>query len=218
MSLILYVIGRGLESADGDRGVHDAPLRLVREGDLVAVVSELDGVPDADKDLMWEYEAVIERLSTEPVLPARFGSLFADEASVRAMLSERCDELVAALWQVAGAVEFAVSAGWLSDGDGDKRDGPPQPGTEYLMGRLERQRRARDVVERLDPLAELARSMRHRVLPRTALPVSAAYLVDDERSREFADLVAHLGEELEDIELVCTGPWPPYTFALGEPA
>ena len=44
-----------------------------------------------------------------------------------------------------------------------------------------------------------------------------AYLVDRARVDEFVALAAQLGDGLDDVELVCTGPWPPYSFAEGAP-
>jgi hypothetical protein len=48
--------------------------------------------------------------------------------------------------------------------------------------------------------------------------VHDAYLVDQERISEFVALVEQLDARLDDVELVCTGPWPPYSFAEGGPA
>jgi hypothetical protein len=44
-----------------------------------------------------------------------------------------------------------------------------------------------------------------------------AYLVDRGRVREFVAMVEQLDDRLDDVELVCTGPWPPYSFAEGAP-
>ena len=40
-----------------------------------------------------------------------------------------------------------------------------------------------------------------------------AYLVDRGRVGEFVALVHELGGCLDGVELVCTGPCPPYSFA-----
>jgi hypothetical protein len=219
MSVLLYAIGRALGPSLG-AGVGGAPLGVVAEGELAAVVGPLGESPEPEEDRLWEYEAVIERLlgSAQALLPARFGTTFADELAARAMLRERQLDLLAALDRVGGAVEFAVSAGWRRDSEGDADHGLELTGTEYLMGRLQHQRRARDVARRLAPLSALARRDQQRVVPRAELPVRTAYLVDYARTGEFTQLVSQLGQELEDVELVCTGPWPPYSFALGAPA
>jgi hypothetical protein len=42
--------------------------------------------------------------------------------------------------------------------------------------------------------------------------LSAAYLVDRERVDSFRARVEELGEEIDGAAVVCTGPWPPYSF------
>ena len=69
----------------------------------------------------------------------------------------------------------------------------------------------------LEPLTSLARGSRRSLVPQPDLPVLDAYLVDRVRVREFLAMVQQLGDGLKDVELVCTGPWPPYSFAEGTP-
>ena len=70
----------------------------------------------------------------------------------------------------------------------------------------------------LDALTSLARSSRRALATRPDLPVLDAYLVDRGRVREFVAMVEQLDDRLEDVELECTGPWPPYSFADESPA
>ncbi len=44
-------------------------------------------------------------------------------------------------------------------------------------------------------------------------PVREAYLVDRDRLESFARAIRALDEREPEIEMVCTGPWPPYSFA-----
>ena len=85
----------------------------------------------------------------------------------------------------------------------------------YLRDRLETRQSARRLASELDPLTALARSIRRALIPRRDLPVLDAYLVDRGRVGEFVALVAELGDCLDGVELVCTGPCPPYSFADG---
>ena len=41
----------------------------------------------------------------------------------------------------------------------------------------------------------------------------AAYLVDREAVEGFVGLVRRLQAAHEDLRILCTGPWPPYSFA-----
>ena len=50
---------------------------------------------------------------------------------------------------------------------------------------------------------------------RTRPSVRLAYLVDEEAVEPFQELVRDLESELGHVQLACTGPWPPYSFAGG---
>lgn len=216
MSLVLYAITEAGEG--GGSGLHGESLRTVSEGGLTAVVSVHAGprgTPDAAADL-WEYERVVERLmGARAILPMRFGTVLGDEQAVRGLIRERHAALAAGLERVRGTVEVAVRAGWREPEPPARADGP---GTTYMLDRLALHRRARELADRLSPLAEMAREIHTRFLARGNLPVLGAYLVEREKVTEFTDSVRDLDERHADIELVCTGPWPPYSFAPGAQA
>jgi len=48
---------------------------------------------------------------------------------------------------------------------------------------------------------------------RAQMILNAAYLVDDERGRDFAAAVTSLANRHPGVRLELTGPWPPYSFA-----
>ena len=75
----------------------------------------------------------------------------------------------------------------------------------------------RRVAGELDSLKPLALSSRRTLAPRPDVPLLDAYLVDRERVDEFVALVEQIDVGLDDVDLVCTGPWPPYSFAEGAP-
>jgi hypothetical protein len=41
--------------------------------------------------------------------------------------------------------------------------------------------------------------------------------VPRQRVEEFRDAVRELEQRHPDVTLVCTGPWPPYSFATADP-
>jgi hypothetical protein len=216
VSLLVYAIAEAGAGAVGGTGFESRSLYRVTEGRLVALVSDHPGgSPRPTSDTLREYEHTIERLmDCGTILPARFGSILVDESAVRAMLQRRCNDLLAALHRVRGAVELGLRA---SSHRTPKLPAPAgrQSGTTYMHDRLAQQRRAREVASELEPLAAVARSSRRQQYPAPALPLLDAYLVDRERVDEFIALVEQLDNRLEDLELVCTGPWPPYSFAEG---
>jgi hypothetical protein len=209
MSVLVYGIAKRDAAPVKGRGLQRQPLRGVRAGPLVAIVSDHDDAPRPAVETLWDYEQTVERIAQlHPMVPARFGGVLDDDAAVVEMLDSKHEGLLVALDKTCGAVELAVRASWQP---------PPEPdvhtGTSYMHARLELRRKAREVVDALTPLGELARAWSHKLPARPGEPARLAYLVDRERVRDFAAAVEQLDNRLSGIELVCTGPWPPYSFA-----
>jgi Gas vesicle synthesis protein GvpL/GvpF len=218
MSLLVYGIVEADDVEPAGHGLDDHPLRGVAEGPLVAIVSDHDDrPPERTADALGAYERTVRRLmDLGAILPAQFGSMLADEDAVRELLRRRRRDLLARLLSVRGAVEIGIRASWLGHVDGVPDSRPPS-GASYLRDRFELRQSARRVASVLEPLTSLARGSRRSLVPQPELPVLDAYLVDRVRVREFVAMVEQLGDRLEDVELVCTGPWPPYSFAEGTP-
>jgi hypothetical protein len=86
-----------------------------------------------------------------------------------------------------------------------------------LLSRLERERRRREIAARIHPpLARLARASATRTNPGNPGLFKAAYLVDEDQVEAFTGRIEHLQDELGGTTIVCTGPWPPYSFAIDE--
>jgi len=197
-------------------GLDDEPLHALVEGSLAAIVSDHAGAdPEPAIDSLRGYESTVRGLmERDAILPARFGTVLPSEGAVRSLLRRRRRDLLLRVRRVRGAVELALRANWRA-GAGMLPGARPPSGTSYLRERLELRQSARRVASELDPLAALARSSRQTISPAPDLPVLYAYLVERERVREFVAMVAQLDDTLDDVELICTGPGPPYSFAEG---
>jgi Gas vesicle synthesis protein GvpL/GvpF len=211
MSVLVYGICERGDAAIEGRGLQQRPLRGLCGGSLMAIVSDHDEPPPRAVETLWEYEEVVERIAAErSMIPARFGSVLDDDDAVLDMLSARHETLLAVIGQTRGAVELALRATW---------EQPPEPdsqtGTGYLRTRMQLRQRAREVADGLMPLGRLSRTSRCELPGRPQEPMRCAYLVDRDKVDDFAASVQQLDEQLADVELVCTGPWPPYSFAEG---
>jgi Gas vesicle synthesis protein GvpL/GvpF len=192
-------------------GLADAPLESLREGELLAVFTRhTDPVGDPAPEALWAHERVVERLMDDrAVLPMRFGSRLEDEDALRRLLAERRLPLLAALARVAGRVELGVRA--------IERDSAPvattvATGRDYLLAKL----RVGGLADELhEPLAELADEARRHPPRGAGELLRAAYLVDRSATARFRATVERLQARRDDVALLCTGPWPPYSF-VGE--
>lgn len=164
------------------------PLRLVPAGEVGVVVAPA-AEEEADAEALWQRESLLEELMRErALLPVRYGTRVEDDAAVAAAVAPRAGELAAALERVRGAVEVSVRA--VPAGD-------PDPGA------------AEAVHERL---AAMAREHARHEGPEL---LRAAYLVENAEVDGFVAAVRALQHEHAGLSILCTGPWPPYSFTEG---
>jgi gas vesicle protein GvpL/GvpF len=164
-------------------------------------------------DLLRHHEMVMlvhERC--EAVLPARFPTWLREAAAAEQLLRQRHAVLSAALANVAGRAELAVT---IIPGTAEPVDEADTPGRRYLRARQQAQRGyavAQAVAEELT--AALGEDVIERLVrpgPR-GLGASLALLVP----REQAFIVKQRLEATplaDDVRILVNGPWPPYSFA-----
>ena len=212
--MYLYGICEEAAAAPAGEGIDARPLRMVTCAGLGAIVSDgHERPPEPSERELWEHERVVEELmSLRSVLPARFGSVVETDTDLRALLNGRNDELRNSLRWVADAVELAVRATWSAEASGETRS-DADTGTRYLARRIELRQRCDALCERVDRrLGELARDSTLRVGPSERAPMIGAYLVARDRVAEFRARIDELDDEIEEVAISCTGPWPPYSF------
>jgi hypothetical protein len=151
----------------------------------------------------------------------RFGSGLADDRAVLRVLDDRRSELAAALERVRGAVELSVRLALTSEPESPPERSPVTdergPGTAYLLDRLRHERHQNEMTSRIhEPLASLARASTDWSGESGRRSWKAAYLVSDERLEAFAAQVQALDAQLTGGTVLCTGPWPPYSFSSGD--
>jgi hypothetical protein len=188
-----------------------APLRTVASHALTAVYASV-AARELSPDQLWHYEQVVEALMEDrDLLPLRFGTWLDDEHAVARALEERHRDLARALDNVRGAVELSVRV----------LDGQPQAspadaadtGAGYLRAKAQTAAaQARAVRAVHEPLARLARATAQKS-GRGREVMRAAYLVDRSAVERFVECVAGLERSNPDLRLLCTGPWPPYSFS-----
>jgi hypothetical protein len=219
--LYLYAIAESNRIPDIP-GLRGASLKAVGQPGLVAISSEHDELKlEPSEDELWAHERVVEDLlESEAVLPMRFGSSLPSEAAVLSFLDDRRQELRQALEHVRGAVELSVRVairpdpGGMQNGSG--ADDEQASGTAYLLDRLRSERRDQDVTAQVhEPLSTLARASTPWSSEPRRKRWKAAYLVSRDRVEAFAEQVDRLDTELGGGAVLCTGPWPPYSFSSG---
>jgi gas vesicle protein GvpL/GvpF len=207
----VYGVVDGLDELPALAGVDEAPLERRRVAGLELVLSsgELPPSGELSRETVLRHAQVVEALMgrSAAILPAQLGRAFRDEDQLAAAIEEQAAQLERGLERVRGCVEFGLRA------TGEATDvAEADTGAGYMHARLEQTRLEDDLVDRLhEPLARLARAT---TLQRRAGGVTAAYLVSRDDAAAFEAAAARL-ERTPGVTVVCTGPWPPYSFADG---
>lgn len=204
-------------------GIVDQTVRKRQYGAINAWISPLTGTVSPTTENVWRHEAIVEALMDVcTVLPTRFGSLFADEEALGAVLAAHEHDLCADLDRVRGRLELSLRVLWEQAAPAP----PSQPadaafsGRGYMQLRLEDERRLREhrrqaealVAQLHQPLAQLAVASHQQLLLTPRLLLSAAYLVEREQKAAFEQQVENLRAAWPQLRLLCTGPWPAYSF------
>jgi hypothetical protein len=182
--------------------------------DGLAAVFAPAGESEASPEALWRHEEVMEALMADrDLLPARYGTRLEDEAALARAIEDRRDELAAALDRVRGAVELSVRVAAASTPPAPVVPARAEGGAEYLRARARAEathERTADAVH--EPLSTLSRAS---VVGRPRPPelFRGAYLVERGAVEPFTAAVARLQDADAGLNILCTGPWPPYSFA-----
>lgn len=190
----VYAVTRpfdGVVPEGGGRGLDGEPPRLLRHGDLVAVVSP---VPAADfdeaplkahlEDLDWlagtarTHQNVITALTTvTSPLPLRLATVCRDDSGVRRLLESGHQRFATALDRLEGRIEWGVKVYAANPDPAPQAQAPapsadtPGAGRSYLRQRLAQRRTRESASNRADALcrrihSELSRTAERAILHR----------------------------------------------------
>jgi hypothetical protein len=185
------------------------------------------------------HERVLDALCRQAtVIPMRLCTVYKTEGGVREMLRRESDALQETLQNLEGKVEWGVKAFFerrSASGSAarEQRSREGASGAEYMDHRRRERDRGRqldeqveaavaEIHERLDSLAEestLNPPQRPEVSAHSGeMVLNGAYLVKRENESAFHEEETALRSRFAGvgIELVLTGPWPPYNFLPGK--
>ncbi len=211
-------------------GFDDAELVCIAWQGIGAVISTRDGEPPpASADALWCHEAVIEALMEDrTVLPVRYGTMLPSARAVADMLCRGHTRFTDDIARVQGQVEIGVRFVPFAVGAEDMSAAPKGPiapsGTAYLRTKVAE---AQDRERRCAAAMETARAM-HAILKRLATAsrfdaatadrdwIAASFLMPRDATETFRQAVGRLAKAHPKLALLCTGPWPPYSFVSAQ--
>jgi hypothetical protein len=203
-------------------GLRDSPVDVLRFPWCTALVTSVTGVPEPDELNLKRHEDVIERaMKSASVIPLRYGQTFADETALAAVIESAKSAVNELLDSFRDKIEVGVR-GLLLEDQSDPSATNGISGREYMQERLKQEVARRD---RTDKHSEIGQGV-HRRLEAIAVDsrvsvgitervfMSSAYLIDEKDINLFLERLHAIEEQLPaGTQLMCTGPWPPYSFA-----
>jgi hypothetical protein len=243
----VYVYGilpADVELTEELRGVGNHEVKLVRSGQLAALVSEVDlfGPIGTPEDLQTHQEILDSTATGAPVLPLRFGAVVTSEdAVISELLDPNQDEFAAALEELDGRVEYLVKGRYdeaaileeiLSENEEAAqlreqiRDADPDATRDErirlgeIINNAVAEKREQDTQELLSAMdgkavASVVRDPTHELDA-----ANVAFLVEEDKEDELDQVIDDLGGRWEGrVDLRVLGPMAPYDFVgVGQPA
>jgi hypothetical protein len=231
MIYVYAVVDRPDQKLPRQLGLRGEELSKVVWRDIAAVIGAYDGAaPSQGADEVWRHETVIESLMSDcTVVPMRFGTLAPSRRHVDDILCRTYRALAEDIAHVRGQVEIGLRCVSNMAEDAEA-DGPPVghvltvpgtgPGSAYLRGRVAEERHSRGrqrgklrlVRDVYDKLARHAHDSRLDDRPEYRHGISAAFLLPRDRMTGFQEIVRDIAAVNPELALLCTGPWPAYSF------
>ncbi|MFM9554646.1 Gas vesicle synthesis protein GvpL/GvpF [Streptomyces sp. cf124] len=242
MSTYVYGITAGSHPGlpEGMGGVGDParPVRILKEGELAAIVSEApEGLRPKRKDLLAHQNVLSEVGAGGPLLPMRFGSVAPDDASVTGVLAERADHYRERLGALDGKVEYNVKASHDEEavlhrvmGENPELRAMTEANRQAGGGTYEDRLRLGEMVvaavqaREADDATELRQALEPAAEAVSAGPESTgwlanlSFLVDRQSAAGFLEAVDAVRKSHPHIEVRVNGPLPPYSFVEPGPA
>jgi hypothetical protein len=234
MGLYVYCLCEdpGAAAFEWPAGVGGARVRVLSFGGLAAVVSEAGEEATAANEgtLLAHNRVNAAALVAATPLPCRFGTRAAAERLAEYVSANEA-ALAAALARVRGRVEMSVKLMEKSEVGSQKSEVENEAGNaelaaagagtafllkkrRELLGEEGARRRAEEAAAWLaSGVGELARETAERLSPPEAIFVRAAHLVENARVTEYRARLRTLAAERQDLRLLISGPWPPYSFS-----
>jgi hypothetical protein len=226
-----------VELTEEIRGIADSEVTLVRDGELAALVSEVELLgPLGTADDLEAHKEILDSVAAgAPVLPLRFGAVVASEdAVVSELLEPHRDEFAAALEELEGRTEYVIKGQYaesalleeiLSEDSEAAQLREQIHGQDADVTREERIRlgeiisnavaakREQDTEQLLSVMEEHAVASAVRDPTDELEAVNVAFLVEEDKADDLEQKVEDLEADWEGrVELRVLGPMAPYDF------
>jgi len=210
------------------RGIGDAQTFAYPSGEFTVIVSEYIPVGDLGQTALLQHAHVVsECFKRTTVLPFRFGTVFDTDDALRRAVRLNRKAFLEGVSKLRGKAEMHLK---LLIRDGSLREAlqeielPSTVGSEYLSKlrekaarHRERQTKARalsvQVHKIFDPLDQ---DVCCRKVDSGGMLIDIAHLIEHKQVQKYQNRYQMATRHLPGVEVVMSGPWPPYHFITGK--
>lgn len=222
----------------GGIGQPPCPVRILKEGELAAVVSDApEDLRPKRRELLAHQNVLAEAGGGGCVLPMRFGSVAPDDDTVTGVLAERAEHYLERLRTLEGKVEYNVKATHDEQAvlhrvmsENPQLRAMAEANREAGGGTYEQRLQLGEMVAAAvkDREAEDAVDVQHTLEPAAAAVsvgpestgwlANVSFLVERDSAETFLAAVEQVRQGHPHLELKVNGPLPPYSFVEPGPA
>jgi hypothetical protein len=211
----LYGFATGIRTVPQVAGIGDSVVEAQAIEDIAAIVSSIDS-DWADHESLVGHGTVLDAFlsCSESVLPARFGERFADLPALRAASSPQIGRLRAQLQRVSGCVELGVRVCDIPMAQDGSDAFDTDRGADYMRAKLAGHLKRERLIQQLhEGLSAVSRDCQLDRASARGMDYRASFLVAEGTVKRFARRVDRYAAAHPEASVLCTGPWPPYSFA-----
>lgn len=205
-------------------GIHENQVFLYPASDLAVIVSEHTPLDALNQKAAMDHGRVIaECFKTSTVLPFRFGTVFADDESLRRSIRSNQRQFVTNIDRLRGKAEMhlkvMVDDCCREQGRRSIQDAG-SVGRTYLTNlresaslQRERQTKARAVSVQMHRMfSPLAEEITCKRTDTGKMLLDIAHLIDHKCVERYQNKYSSASVTLKDCQMQLSGPWPPYHF------
>lgn len=211
---------------DNARGIGGAQVFGYPSGDFAVIVSEFSSGSLTQQSVVEHAKVVSACFDKTTVLPFRFGTVFENDEALRRAVRGNRKQFLASVDKLRGKAEMhlklVVKEGMVREAMDDV-ELPQTTGGAYLTvlrdkayRQRERQTKARalsvQVHKLFHPLEEEISCRRSD----SGMMLDIAHLIEHKSIEKYQNRFNSAASQLKGVELVISGPWPPYHFMPGK--
>jgi hypothetical protein len=213
---------------EGLTGIADAQTFGYPSGEFAVIVSEYLPVGELGQTALLQHAHVVsECFKRTTVLPFRFGTVFDTDDALRRAVRLNRKAFMEGVSKLRGKAEMHLK---LLIRDGSLREAleeielPSTVGSEYLSKlrekaarHRERQTKARALSVQVHKIfGPLDQDVCCRKVDSGGMLIDIAHLIDNKQVQKYQNRYQMATRHLPGVEVVMSGPWPPYHFITGK--